>query len=317
MTAPINEKISNENVITIEQQINKYGLEINKVYNEDCLIGMQKIKDKSIDMILCDLPYGTTQNKWDSVIPLNDYVEIEIKGKLKQLKEDEYLLYCYKNNISLEEAKKEWKNKYKQGLWTHYNRIIKDNGAIVLTSDGIFTSELINSNKKMFKYKLIWDKKSTTGFLNAKRMPLRRHEEIVIFYKKTPNYFPKMEIRGKPRIKGGYNNKRQGNGDMCYGKFKSQTKKSNEYYPTSIIQISNANQSSKTHPTQKPIKLFEYLIETYTEKDNIVLDNCIGSGTTAVSAIKTNRNFIGFESESRYFDMALERLVNESRKNSL
>ena len=159
MTVPIDEKILDSSALTKEQEIEKYGLEINKVYNEDCLIGMQKIKDKSIDMILCDLPYGTTQNKWDSVIPLNDYIEVEIKGKIKQLKEDEYFLYCYKNNISLEEAKREWNKKHKKGLWTHYNRIIKERGIIVLTSDGIFTSELINSNKKMFKYKLIWDKK--------------------------------------------------------------------------------------------------------------------------------------------------------------
>jgi len=314
IVAPIKETIADKSVLTKEQQIERYGLEINKVYNEDCLVGMQKIKDKSIDMILCDLPYGTTQNKWDSVIPLNDYIEVETKGKIKQLKEDEYLLYCYKNNISLEEAKKEWKNKYKQGLWTHYNRIIKDRGIIVLTSDGIFTSELTNSNKKMFKYKLIWDKKSTTGFLNAKRMPLRRHEDILVFYKKTPNYFPKMEIRGKPRIKGGYHDKRQGNGDMCYGEFKSQTKKSNEYYPTSIIQISNANQSDKMHPTQKPIDLFKYLIETYTKKDDLILDNCIGSGTTAMASIGTERNFIGYELNNEYYKYSNERIMSAECK---
>ena len=303
MTAPIKD--------TIQEEIDKYGLEINKVYNEDCLIGMKKIKDKSIDMILCDLPYGTTQNKWDSVIPLNDYIEVEIKGKIKQLKQDEFLLYCYQNNISLDKAKSEWKNGFKKGLWSHYNRIIKDNGAIVLTADGIFTSEIINSNKKMFKYKLIWDKKSTTGFLNAKRMPLRRHEDILIFYNKTPSYFPKMEVRGKPRIKGGYHNKRQGNGDMCYGEFKSQTKMSNEYYPTSIIQVSNANQSNKMHPTQKPVDLFKYLIETYTKENDIVLDNCMGSGTTAISSIETNRKFVGYELNKEYYDYILKRLNND------
>ena len=310
MTVSIKETVANEKVLTKEQQIEKYGLEINKIYNEDCLIGMQKIKDKSIDMILCDLPYGTTQNKWDSVIPLNDYIEVEIKGKIKQLKEDEYFLYCYKNNISLEEAKREWNKKHKKGLWTHYNRIIKERGIIVLTSDGIFTSELINSNKKMFKYKLIWDKKSTTGFLNAKRMPLRRHEDILIFYKKSPNYYPKMEVRGKPRVKGGYHGKRQGNGDMCYGEFKSQTKKSNEYYPTSIIQISNANQSDKMHPTQKPVDLFKYIIETYTKENDLILDNCMGSGTTAIASIETKRNFIGYELNSEYFKYLNERIVS-------
>ena len=162
MTAPIKETVTDEKVLTKEQQIERYGLEINKIYNEDCLIGMERIKDKSIDMILCDLPYGTTQNKWDSVILLNDYIEVEIKGKIKQLKEDEYFLYCYKNNISLEEAKREWNKKHKKGLWTHYNRIIKDNGAIVLTSSQPFTSHLIESNKKMFKYAWCWEKSLKT-----------------------------------------------------------------------------------------------------------------------------------------------------------
>lgn len=240
-------------------------IELNRIYNEDCLVGMRRIPDKSIDMILCDLPYGTTQNKWDLIISLDK-------------------------------------------LWTQYNRIIKDNGMICLTSSEPFTNQVINSKPKQFKYyDLVWDKISTTGFLNAKRRPLRRHEQVLCFYKKQTTYNPIMEIRGKPRNKGSYN-KKQGDGDMCYGKFKNVESYNNEYYPTSVIQISNADQNKKTHPTQKPVALFEYLIRTYTNEGDLVLDNCMGSGTTAIACINTNRNYIGFELDAHYCDIANERI---------
>jgi hypothetical protein len=161
------------------------------------MIGMQRIKDKSIDMILCDLPYGTTQNKWDSVIPLNDYIEIELKKKIKQLNQDEYFLHCFKSNISLDEAKEIWKLNHKIGLWTHYNRIIKDNGTIVLTAAQPFSTKLIESNKKIFKYCWIWEKPNGTGHLNAKKQPLRSYEDICIFYKNQSIYNPQI-TEGKP-----------------------------------------------------------------------------------------------------------------------
>ena len=239
----------------------------NSLIHADCLDAMKYIESKFIDMILCDLPYGTTQNKWDSIIPLDK-------------------------------------------LWEQYNRIIKDNGMICLTCNEPFTNQLINSKPKQFKYyDLLWDKVSTTGFLNAKRQPLRRHEQILCFYKKQTIYNPIMEVRGKPRNKGSYN-KREGNGDMCYGKFKNITSFNNEYYPTSIIQISNAVQKGKVHPTQKPVALLEYLIKTYTLEGETVLDNCAGSGSTAIACINTNRNFIGIEKDIGYFDIAKKR-INE------
>ena len=231
----------------------------------DCLELMKGIRDKSIDMILCDLPYGTTQNKWDSIIPLGL-------------------------------------------LWEQYERVIKDNGMICLTSSEPFTNQLINSKPKKFKYyDLVWDKISTTGFLNAKRQPLRRHEQIICFYKKQPTYNPIMEVRGKPRNKRSYN-KKQGDGDMCYGKFKNIESFNNEYYPTSIIQITNAVQKGKVHPTQKPVALFEYLIKTYTNEGETVLDNCMGSGTTGVACKNLNRIFIGIELDEGYFKIAKERI---------
>ena len=214
----------------------KYGLEINKVYNEDCLIGMQKIKDKSIDMILCDLPYGTTQNKWDSIIPLNDYIEIEIKNKIVCMNENEYKLYCFENNIPLEIFKIRWKEKSKKGLWTHYKRIIKDNGVIILTSQGNFTSKLISSNEEMFKYKIIWEKSKSTNFLNSKKQPLRKHEDICVFYKKQPTYNPQMS-EGEAYNKGTRKNQLTGS----YGDFKPVEVKSNgERYPTDIFYFKTA-----------------------------------------------------------------------------
>lgn len=238
---------------------------INKVFHGDCLEIMKSIPDGSIDMILCDLPYGTTQNKWDIIIPLDE-------------------------------------------LWKQYDRIIKDNGMICLTSAEPFTSTLITSNKKLFKYDLVWDKKLSSGFLNAKRMPLRRHEQILCFYKKLPTYNPEMVVRGKIRKKGitTENGKHTSN----YGKFESSVVENNEYYPTSIIEVSNANRKDKLHPTEKPLELFEYLIKTYTNKNDLVLDNTAGSGTTAIACINTNRNYILIEKEEKYVEIIKKR-INE------
>ena len=244
-------------------------MELNKIYNEDCLEGMKRIPDGSVDMILCDLPYGTTQNKWDSIIPLND-------------------------------------------LWKQYNRVIKDNGMICLTSSEPFTNALINSKPSHFKYyDLVWDKVGTTGFLNSKRRQLRRHEQVICFYKKQTTYNPLMEVRGKERNKRSYN-KRKGDGDSCYGKFENIESFNNEYYPTSIIEISNASQKGKIHPTQKPVPLFEYLIKTYTNEGETVLDNCIGSGTTAIASMRTGRNYIGFELDEEYYKVAQQRIEDEN-----
>lgn len=238
--------------------------------NGDCLELMKSIPDGSIDCIIADLPYGTTQNKWDSVIPLDK-------------------------------------------LWEQYERVIKDNGMICLTSSEPFTNQLINSKPKKFKYyDLVWDKVSTTGFLNAKRQPLRRHEQILCFYKKQTTYNPIMEVRGKPRNKGSYN-KKQGDGDMCYGKFENVESFNNEYYPTSVIQVSNAVQKGKVHPTQKPVELMEYLIKTYTNEGEIVLDNSMGSGSTGVAAMNTNRKFIGIELDKKYFEIASNRIGEVSQ----
>lgn len=281
MVAPIN-----------VQKAIKCGLEINKVYAEDCLTGMRRIKDKSIDMILCDLPYGTTQNKWDCVIPLNDYIEIEVKHKKVCMNQDEYKLYCFENEIGLNESKKEWNKNHKKGLWSHYTRIIKDNGAIVLTSQGNFTAKLIGSNEKIFKYKMVWEKSKSTNFLNSKKQPLRKHEDICVFYKKQPIYNPQMR-EGEAYNKGVRKDQLTGS----YGDFKPVEVKSDGLrYPHDIVYCKTAESEGKVyHPTQKPVELGRYLIKTFTNEGDIVLDNTCGSGSFLVAAALEKRNFIGFE----------------------
>ena len=241
-------------------------LELNKIYNMDCLEGMKQITDKSIDMILCDLPYGTTACKWDTIIPF-------------------------------------------EPLWEQYNRVIKDNGAIVLFGSEPFSSMLRMSNLKNYKYDWIWDKKKGGNIMNLKHQPYKVHEIISVFNKH--NYYPIMESQkertGKTYSKG------EANGIANYGDSRIYKEK----YPKSIIESSNANQNGKVHPTQKPVALFEYLINTYTNEGETVLDNCMGSGTTAIACINTNRNYIGFELDTGYFNLANERIANHFNPLSL
>lgn len=192
-------------------------------------------------------------------------------------------------------------------LWAQYQRITKKNAAIVLFGSEPFSSHMRMSNEKNYKYDWIWDKHSTTGFLNAKKRPLRRHETISVFSFGTPVYYPQMETRGKPRQKRSYN-KKQGNGDMVYGKFENISSVNNIYYPTDILSFSNAQQKDKVHPTQKPVPLLEYLVRTYTNEGETVLDNCMGSGSTGVACLNTGRRFIGIEKDPHYFQIAKERI---------
>ena len=236
-------------------------IELNKIYNEDCLEGMKRIPDKSVDMILCDLPYGTTACKWDTIIPF-------------------------------------------EPLWEQYNRIIKDNGAIVLTATQPFASVLVGSNLRGFKHEWVWDKVRPSGFQIAKYKPMQRHENVLVFTSKGErvNYFPIMELRDKP-VKGRVASSSESS-PLKYsdGKTRVYTHKN----PQSIIVFPKSNRA--VHPTQKPVELCEYLIKTYTNEGETVLDNCMGSGTTAIACINTNRNFIGFELDKHYYDIAKERI---------
>lgn len=233
---------------------------------------MDLIPDGSVDLILCDLPYGMLNSKnpnakWDSVIPFPD-------------------------------------------LWAHYKRVLKNNGAVVLFANGMFTSDLMQSNRKMWKYNLIWKKGNRpTGFLNAKKQPLRISEDICVFYDKQPTYNPQFSIGDTCHNRGGAGNAIQKQGrNGCYGEFKSTpVVLTNEKYPLSIIDIPKEHPQSY-HPTQKPVALLEYLIRTYTNEGDTVLDNCFGSGSTLIAAVNTGRACIGFEKEKKYFDVAAKRL---------
>ena len=230
-----------------------------ELLNGDCLELMKNIPDKSIDMILCDLPYGTTHNKWDNVIPM-------------------------------------------EPLWEQYNRIIKDHGAIVLFSQMPFGASLIMSNPKMFRYEWIWEKNQAAGFLNAKKMPLRKHENILVFYKHLPTYNPQGLIKLDEPIQEEGSANRNGKN---YGVADKSFIRTHKNYPTDIITFSK---DAGYHPTQKPVDLLEYLIKTYTNEGDTVLDNCMGSGSTGVACKNTNREFIGMELDEKYFKVACERL---------
>ena len=242
----------------------------------DCLVEMNSIPDKSIDMICADLPYGTTSLKWDSVIPF-------------------------------------------EPLWAQYKRIIKDNGAIVLFGSQPFTSALIMSNPKWFKYQFIWDKKQSGNFQLAKYQPLKVHEYICIFGNGRVNYYPIMEAadisKNRPNKKEMGNTtglKHLSSGIYSYSENRDETKR----FPKSILEYharnGECNSLNRVHPTQKPVQLLEYIIKTYTNEGETVLDSTMGSGSTGVAAKQLNRSFIGIEMDDKYFQIASKR-INEAQ----
>lgn len=245
--------------------------ELNKIYNEDCLIGMQDIPDNSIDCIICDLPYNITKLSWDILIPFDK-------------------------------------------LWEQYNRIIKQTGNVILFSSGMFTYKLIESNIKNFRYKLIWKKNVPTGMSSAKYRPMKYYEEICVFGNSKATYNPIM----KERVgigKACYNYDHYC-GDSNHLQFNKQKRRYDPDFvqPSDVLEFNVVpNRNGKLHPTQKPVELVEYLIKTYSNECDTVLDNCMGSGTTAIAAINTNRNFIGFELNKNYFDIANERISEHTK----
>ena len=278
-----------------------------KLYNGDCLEVMKEISSKSVDMILCDLPYQVTKNKWDTIIPMNDY----IIANDESLEKDEFYLKQFLKGLSKKEIDKIWKENKKEGLWSYYNRIIKDNGAILLFGQDIFSAQLINSNLKMYKYKWFWKKDRPSGFLNAKRMPLKDVEEILVFYKKCPVYNPQF-WEGIPLHGMGTKYKEGNLGNNNYGKFASHTNPSanregdTKKYPRQVLEFKRPH--PPIFPTQKPVDLCEYLIKTYTNEGDLVLDNCMGSGSTGVACKNLNRRFIGIELNSKTFNLAKDRI---------
>lgn len=256
-------------------------IDLDTIYNEDCLVGMQRIEDGSVDAIITDLPYSVLNKsnpnaQWDNIIPF-------------------------------------------EPLWEQYERVIKDNGAIVLFAQGMFTAKLMMSQPKLWRYNLVWDKVRATGFLNANRMPLRYHEDICVFYKSLPTYNPQMEdLNGRePNHPQGYGEHVEKN--SCYGKVgRTNPTYEDKKHPRSIIRIKAVHcNEGQCHPTQKPIELLRYLIRTYTNDGETVLDNCMGSGTTAIAAMREHRHFIGFELNEEYYNKACERIRNEQAQLTL
>jgi len=222
---------------------------VNRVIEGDCIEVMRHLPNGCIDMVLCDLPYGTTQNKWDSIVPLDE-------------------------------------------LWAEYKRIVKPNGAIVLTSQGLFTAMLIMSQPKMFKYKWVWEKSKPTNFLNAKKQPLRKHEDVCVFYQRQPVYNPQM-TEGEPYDKGVRKNQLSGSyGDFLPVHVHSDGKR----YPTDVVYFKTAeSEGDVIHATQKPVELGRYFVRTYSRPGDLILDNTSGSGSFLVAALMEGRNFMGIE----------------------
>ena len=246
----------------------------------DCLELMKNIPSKSIDLILCDLPYGTTRNKWDSIIDLDR-------------------------------------------LWADYYRIIKDDGAILLFAQTPFDKVLGVSNLRDLRYEIIWQKTAPTGFLNAKKMPMKAHENILVFYKKLPTYNPQM-TQGHPRKVSSKSSRKksverhQEKSEVLASNYNSYGESqvgydSTERYPISVQVFAKDQQKENYHPTQKPVALLEWLIKTYTNEGDLVLDNCMGSGSTGVACVNTSRNFIGMELTEQYFEIAKERIEKAVR----
>lgn len=255
-------------------------IELDNIYNMDCLEGMRAIPDGSVDCIICDLPYEVLNREseggsWDKIIPF-------------------------------------------EPLWVQYERVIKDNGAIVLFCQGMFTAELMMSNRKLWKYNLIWKKGNrSTGFLNAKKMPLRNHEDIAVFYRSMPTYNPQKWKGETNHSRGNLQGKTT---NKCYGEFDPASVEydlSGMKYPISIIDIDKEHDKDTFHPTQKPVDLIRYLVLTYSNEGDTILDNCMGSGTTAIACIREKRHFIGFELNEEYYEKAMKRIELEQQQLTL
>ena len=244
-------------------------LEINQIYFEDCLEGMSRIDDNSVDMILCDPPYGQTSPEWDKIISFAE-------------------------------------------LWKQYKRIIKRNGIIAIFSAQPFTTRLIISNEKEFKYCWYWIKNQGTNFFHAKRMPIRKIEEICIFGGKI--YYPQITDGHVPT------NSANGisTGKAYFGtNIRKESGGKTTRYPNNILEFSCVDNYSRLHSSQKPLALFEYLIKTYTQKNETILDNCIGSGTTAIACLNTDRNYIGFENDLKYYEICQKRIENWQKSSEI
>lgn len=236
-----------------------------RMYNSDCLVGMSRIETGTVDLVLCDLPYGTTKCQWDRVLPFGP-------------------------------------------LWEQYRRVLKPRGALALFAAQPFATDLINSARKLFRYDLVWEKGTAVGHANANRMPMRSHELVLVFYQRLPKYHPQGLVPLEKPVVRRASGKRAGG---VYGGMKNASVQRFTNYPRSVLNF--ASRGKRLHPTQKPVELLEYLVRTYTDPGDLVLDNCMGSGSTAVAAMRAGRRFVGFETDPEYFDIARHRVAEQLR----
>lgn len=232
-----------------------------RLHNCDCLVGMSRLETGTVDLVLCDLPYGTTDCPWDQVLPF-------------------------------------------EPLWEQYQRVLKPRGALVFFAAQPFATDLINSARKLFRYDLVWEKTAAVGHANANRMPMRAHELILVFYRRLPKYHPQGLIPLERPVVRQADGKKAGS---VYGRLKGGSVQRYTNYPRSVLRYSN-RKGKRLHPTQKPVDLLEYLVRTYTDPGDLVLDNCMGSGSTAVAALQAGRRFVGFETDVGYFEAARRRV---------
>ncbi len=278
-----------------------------ELWGGDCFTLMNRIPDKSVDCIMTDMPYGQTKrNKWDVLVPLNDYVLHPDNGK--PLSYDDFLLYCFQTGAyNYSDATMYFKENKRPGLWTHYKRIVKDNGAVILFANGSFTAALMDSNRSMWRYNLIWEKTQTTGFQNVNRMPLRSHEDMCVFYMKPPVFHPQKTQGHKRKVSRAEHQKNRNSLD--YNEINSHSYDSSERYQKSIWRYARDTQREALHPTQKPVALMVELMKTYTDPGDVVLDSFAGVMTTGVAAVLTGRKTICIEKNPTYFDRGLYRVL--------
>lgn len=280
---------------------------MNQLYHGDCMEILNDIPDASVDLIFADLPYGTTQNEFDKSLPLEDYIIVD--GK--QIGRKQYLARAHRNGISYQSAINIFRNNKKLGLWSHYKRIIKENGCIALFAQAPYDVELSESNKKWYRYEWIIQKTRPTGYLNARKAPMKAHEKVLIFYKKPPIYHPQMTDGHAPahswsKAETGQTNYKQTHANAGGG--------STQRFPIDVLTFKWDTRLDARHPNQKPVGVCEYFIRTYTNSGDTVLDNCMGSGSAGEACVNTERNFIGIEKNKYIFDVAALRIENAVNK---
>ncbi len=280
------------------------------LYNDNCLDALKTIPENSIDMVLCDLPYGLTNEKWDKVIPMNDFIIVNNK----KLEFTDFAFLQYKNNVSFDKTIERFEKEKQMGLWSLYKKIVKPNGAILLFGNEPFSSYLRTSNKRSYKYDWYWEKERLTNIAQVMKRAGKTVETISVFYEKQPIYNPQMSIYTGPLRKNKVKNGKLGKLTDSQEKSVFEYHDNGKRYPTQVLKFKRDILTSNLHPTQKPIALLEYLIKTYTNEGDIVLDNAMGSGSTGVATLNTKRKFIGIELDEKFYNISKTR-INEAYYN--